>query len=129
MVLVWQKLLKTLVIILFWQKLCKTVCYGQNDFILAKAAQNNSFGQNNFYKGSSKIACFGQNSSVWQKLPKTVCPGQNGFILAKAGQNSGFGQNSFILAKAAQTCLFWPKWLDSGKSYSKLSFLGRMGCF
>ena len=44
-----RNLLKTVVwskIILFWQKLHKTVWFGQNGYILAKAAQNNSFGQN-----------------------------------------------------------------------------------
>ena len=51
-----------------------------------------------------------------------MCFGQSGFILAKAGQNGGFGQNSFVLTKAALKCLVWSKWIDSGKSCSKLFF-------
>ena len=42
MVLFWEYLLKTVVlskIILFWQKLDTTVWFGQNGFILAKAAE------------------------------------------------------------------------------------------
>ena len=68
----------------------------------------------------AKIALF------WETRPGTVCLRQNSFILPKAGQNRGFGQNSFVLTKAAQKCLFWSKWINSGKSCSQLSFLAKM---
>ena len=72
----------------------------------------------------------------WQKLHKIVfC--QNGYILAKAAENCVFwpkwfcfGKSclklSFNLAKAAQNCVFWSGWLYFGKNCLTLCVLAKM---
>ena len=42
---------------LFWQNLLETVCFGQNDFILANAAQKGGFGQNSLILGKADQTC------------------------------------------------------------------------
>ena len=85
----------------FWQRLHKTVCLGQNDLILARAAKNGAFREKYldfrkicskpcawkwvyFGKGCSKLCVLCEMAWFWQKLLKTVCFVWNGLILAKA---------------------------------------------
>ena len=122
MALVWQKILKTVVLRTMAFSLAKDAQnsgFGENGLFLVKALEDSDFAQNCLNLGNAA-----QNCVIWPKIALVWRrPAQNRFFrqkwldFRKSCSKWQNGQNSIILAKSTQNCVFWPKWLYFGKIF------------